>query len=94
MVKLIVILLAMAVFLKGFDRLRQINWQSTKTSYVGMHLSFVLQSLWTLYDAMEGKCLGPMLFGLAGAALWLFVVSHESWVNGPPAYCKRGSGPC
>ena len=75
--------LALFVFLKASDRLRLVNWRTTRPSCVVAQLAQVGLALWVLYDGFTvGVAWWQWALLLADIA-WL-AISWWDWHDGPP----------
>lgn len=86
----VVLLLAVAVFLPAADRLRHINWKTTKAEYVVLHLGLMFWSLGAASDALtSGDVPVHYIAGLTTMWFWLYA-SSSTWVNGaPPEHARK-----
>jgi hypothetical protein len=74
--------------LGALDRLRLVNWKTTRPLYVLMYLAFCLWSLWIVKAAYNGQVQWYQLLGVAAALAWL-AATHKSWHYGPPQEASR-----
>lgn len=65
------------------DRLRRINWHTTKPVYMLLYLSHVLWALGIVYSVITNGAAWPHLAGLSAMFCWL-AVTCDHWVDGVP----------
>jgi hypothetical protein len=73
------------------DRLRQINWRTTRWPYVLMYICYALTHYGVIYRSLvEGVTFYAILFVL-GQLCWLSV-THSNWREGVPREARTGHG--
>lgn len=80
---LICLLVAMWLALLLGDRLRLINWKTTKPLYMALYVSHALWALGIVYSIFTQGVSWPQLCGLAAMFCWLAVTRHN-WLDGVP----------
>lgn len=60
------------------DRLRLINWRTTKPLYVGLYLSHMLWALGVVHSIFDSGVHWPQVFGLSAMFCWL-QVTRQHW---------------
>lgn len=65
------------------DRLRLINWHTTKPLYVALYVTHMLWALGIVYSIFTQGVSWPQLCGLAAMFCWLAVTKHN-WLDGVP----------
>lgn len=75
--------LALFVFLKASDRLRLVNWRTTRPSCVVAQLAQVGLALWVLYDGFTVGVDWWQWALLIADIAWL-AISWWDWRDGPP----------
>jgi hypothetical protein len=71
------------------DRLRLINWRTTKPIYVAMYLCHTLWVLGVIWSAaFDDGAHWQQVFGLAGMFCWL-QVTRKYWLVGAPSEVTR-----
>lgn len=88
MLNFLAIVLGMTCFLGCADRLRLINWHTTKPAYVVSYLLFCLWAIWIVDRALRNDVEWYQLIGLVAAISWL-VMSRDRWRAGVPADASR-----
>lgn len=81
---------ALALLMFG-DRLRLINWRTTKCVHVAMYLLMAMWALGVIYDAATVGVQWYQLSGLLGVLIWLYVTA-ESWRGGAPPATRTDYG--
>lgn len=80
---LIAIVAALYLFARVLDRLRLINWKTTRALYVGTYLCHALWVLGLAYSVAETGMRWHQAFGLAAMFCWL-QVTRQHWLEGVP----------
>jgi len=75
--------LALVVFFKASDRLRLVNWRTTRPSCVVAQLAQVWLALWVLYDGFTADVAWWQWALLLADIAWL-AISWWDWHDGPP----------
>lgn len=86
------LILSALTFLLVFDRLRLINWRTTKAYAVLQYLFEAAVALWVLYDACSGTVAGYQWLLLAFVIAWL-LLTRGDWIGGgAPEHIQTGHG--
>lgn len=88
---MLALVLGLTCFLGCADRLRLINWGTTKPLYVGAYLMFTLWSLWICDRALKSDVEWYQLIGVVAALFWLGA-TRTKWRSGPPVDVTRPAG--
>lgn len=80
---LLSVVVALYLCLRLADRLRLINWYTTKPLYVGLYVSHMVWALGIMYSVFHSGVLWHQVFGLTAMFFWL-EVTRDYWVCGPP----------
>jgi hypothetical protein len=83
----LIILAGLYLFMRLADRLRLINWHTTRPIFVALYLAHILWALGVVYTAFVGALEWHAWFGLLAQALWLEVTKHN-WLGGMPDEIK------
>lgn len=65
------------------DRLRLINWKTTKPLYMALYITHTLWALGIVYSIFTDGVTWPHLFGVAAMLCWL-AVTRKNWLDGVP----------
>lgn len=85
------LVLSLVVFFFVYDRLRLINWRTTK-AYAVLHYLFQAGvAAWVLYDACSGRVAGYQWALIVSVLAWL-LLTHRDWIGGVPGHIKTGHG--
>ncbi len=84
MLNLIGLAFGIVCFLGCADRMRLINWRTTRPLIVAMYLSFALWSLLVVKDSWDESIEAYQLFGLV-ATVVLLAITRARWKDGAPS---------
>jgi len=87
----IAFVLAIYLALRFYDRLRLINWKTTRRLYVALYLAHIMWVLSILYDIFDGGMQWHQWFGMAAMVCWL-EISKTSWLDGVPDAARSETG--
>ena len=79
----IALLAAIAACLLLGDRLRLINWKTTKPLYMALYITHALWALGIVYSIFTRGVDWPQICGLSAMFCWLAVTRHN-WLDGVP----------
>lgn len=88
MLELLGLVFGGVTFLGCIDRLRQVNWKTTRPLVVLFYLVGAFWSLGILYDSLSGGIEWYQLLGMAAILVALLITRHR-WRDGPPADASR-----
>lgn len=80
---LLALIAAIAACLLLGDRLRLINWKTTKPLYVALYVTHMLWALSIVWFIFETGVTWGQLCGLSAMFTWLAVTRHN-WLDGVP----------
>lgn len=90
LIDLVSVVVAVYLAVRLGDRLRLINWHTTKPLYVGLYLSQMLWTLGVVHAVFDTGLHWPQVFGLSAVFCWL-EVTRERWsVSVPVEVTKPG----
>lgn len=84
---LLCVVVAAYLALRVSDRLRLINWHTTKPLYMALYLSHMLWALGIIYSIFDSGVHWPQVFGLVAMFCWL-EVTRRHWTAGVPDEAK------
>lgn len=82
------------LFVFLMDRMRRINWLTTKTEYVSLYLAQSLWSLGIVLEALRGRIEMYQLGALIASLIWIHL-TRTSWKenkDGPPGHVQSARG--
>lgn len=88
----IALALALMAFWETFNRLRQINFRTTRFRYVAMYLGCAWFELGVLYDALAADVPLYAVIQLVAMVIWLYLITRDSWKQGIPMEARTGHG--
>lgn len=84
-------ILSVASLFLLLDRLRQINWKTTRFPYVLMYACYAATHYGVVYISLtSGASIYAIFFGI-GQLCWL-AVTHSNWRSGVPLEARTGHG--
>ncbi len=85
------LIMSLVVFALVFNRLRLINWKTTKAHAVLQYLFQQAVAFWVLYDSCSSTVAGYQWLLIVFVLVWL-VLTSKDWRGGVPGHIKTGHG--